>query len=183
MVNLYYDHVIIKHISNKSVIGKGEVMVGCYLLKVEEVQAHENVVTTQRSHQRLGYPSFNKMKCLDNVLNCEKKCISNPCTICPTTKQKRLPSISENNISNTPFELIRCDIWGPYHINFHRVFRYFINIVDDCTRHTWIYLIRNKSEPQTVIRQIFSMIHRQFGTNIKSFRSDNAKELHFTKFF
>ncbi|XP_042756664.1 uncharacterized protein LOC122197199 isoform X1 [Lactuca sativa] len=89
MVNLYHDHAIIKHISNNSVIGNGEVLARLYVLKVEEVQGFASVVTTQRWNQRLGHPSFNKIKCLDNVLNCGNHFTSNLCTVCPIAKQKR----------------------------------------------------------------------------------------------
>lgn len=92
-------------------------------------------------------------------------------------KQKRLPFASTNNIFVNPFELIHYDIWGPYHINSHQGHRFFIKIVDDSTRFTWIYLIRCKSEAQVVIPQIFQMILKQFQIHIKIFRSDNAKEL------
>lgn len=39
---------------------------------------------------------------------------SHKCTICPLAKFKRLPLCSKNNFSPYSFDLIHCDIWGPY---------------------------------------------------------------------
>ena len=183
MVKLFYDYALIQQISNEKVIGMGEVSAGLYLLKNNDKENVVNMVNTERWHKRLGHPSEEKLRCLGEILGCNKSCNNAPCNVCPLAKQKRLPFVSANNISNKPFELIHCDIWGPYHINSHQNHRYFITIVDDCTRYTWTYLIRNKHEALTVIPQFFTMIHRQFEVKIKTFRSDNAKELQFTEFF
>lgn len=56
-------------------------------------------------------------------------------------------------------------------------------MVDDCSRFTWTYLVRQKADAQIVIPKFFQMVQTQFGTNIKGFKSDNEKELAFTEFF
>lgn len=41
------------------------------------------------------------------------------CHACPLAKQKRLRFESHNNVSQNPFDLVHCNIWGPfpvYHI-------------------------------------------------------------------
>ena len=38
------------------------------------------------------------------------------CDICPIAKQKRLPFSASAHVSNHPFELVRCDLWGPFSI-------------------------------------------------------------------
>ena len=62
-------------------------------------------------------------------------------------------------------------------------YRYFITIVDDCTRFTWVYLLKQKSDVAVAIPQFFNMVTTQFNSSIKCFRSDNAKEFAFTEFF
>uniref|UniRef100_A0A2N9GYQ8 Reverse transcriptase Ty1/copia-type domain-containing protein n=1 Tax=Fagus sylvatica TaxID=28930 RepID=A0A2N9GYQ8_FAGSY len=42
------------------------------------------------------------------------------------------------------FDLIHCDIWGPYFLPTHDGFKYFLTIVDDCSRSTWVYLMSSK---------------------------------------
>jgi len=59
----------------------------------------------------------------------------------------------------------------------------FLTLVDDKSRFTWIYLLKNKSDCLFIIPQFFLYVENQFKTNIKRFRSDHAKELAFSDFF
>ena len=52
-----------------------------------------------------------------------------------------------------------------------------------CSRATWVYLLRNKSDAKAIIPQFFALIHTQFEVHIKAFQSDNAPELQFPEFF
>ena len=62
-------------------------------------------------------------------------------------------------------------------------YRYFLTIVDDCTRFTWVYLLKQKSDVVVAIPQFFNMVTTQFNGSIKCFRSDNAEEFASTEFF
>ena len=61
--------------------------------------------------------------------------------------------------------------------------KYFLTIVDDKSRFTWIYLLHAKSDVQRIIPQFFAMILNQFGITIKGVRSDNAKEQNLIDFY
>lgn len=61
---------------------------------------------------------------------------------------------------------------GPYHVETHDGMKYFLTLVDDCTRWTWIFLLRLKSDVSTVLKNFISMVDNQFGKKIKIFRSD-----------
>ena len=61
---------------------------------------------------------------------------TNPCYICPLAKQRWLPFVCNNHVSQHPFDLLHCDIWGPYHVVGHSDHKYFLTLVDDCTRFT-----------------------------------------------
>lgn len=45
-----------------------------------------------------------------------------------------------------PFDLIHFDIWVPLAIKFVHVFSYFLTIVDDFSRYTWVNIMRYKVE-------------------------------------
>lgn len=80
---------------------KGDVRAGLYLLqnKVNEVHAH--IISAERSCQRLGHPSNNKIKLLDKVLACNKTSKASmfyPCFVCPLVKYKRFPFVSAKNM-------------------------------------------------------------------------------------
>lgn len=47
---------------------------------------------------------------------------------------------------------------------------------------TEMFLLKHKSDVSTIIPYFFNMVNTQFNCSIKSFRSDNAKELTLTEF-
>ena len=51
-----------------------------------------------------------------------------------------------------------------------------LSFIDDCTRITWIFLLKQKSNVSIVPQNFCSMIKHQFGVKIKRFRSDNARD-------
>ena len=55
-------------------------------------------------------------------------------------------------------------------------FRYFITFIDDYSRTTWLYLMKNSSELFSHFRAFRAKIHTQFYVYVKNLRSDNAKE-------
>ena len=58
----------------------------------------------------------------------------------------------------------------------HDDFKYFLTIVDDATKSTWVYLMKSKSETRPLLISFYKVIHTHFQTNIKVFRTDNAQE-------
>ena len=91
-------------------------------------------------------------------------------------KQCRLPFRSSSISSVRPFDIIHCDIWGRYKHPSISGAHYFLTIVDDYTRFTWIFLMRHKDEAQSILKHFFSYVFTQFVSHIKIFRSDNGGE-------
>lgn len=48
--------------------------------------------------------------------------------------------------SNVPFEIIHPDLWGPFPSLAFEGYRYYLTLLDECTRHTWIFPLMNKRE-------------------------------------
>lgn len=46
------------------------------------------------------------------------------------------------------FDLLHLDIWGPYSITSVHQHRYFLTIIDDFSRFTWVVLLKGKFEVQ-----------------------------------
>ena len=53
---------------------------------------------------------------------------------------------------------------------------WFVSLIDDYTRVTWIFLLKQKSDVSIVIPDFHSMVQNQFGVQIKSFRTNNARD-------
>ena len=127
-------------------------------------------------HRRLGHPSFNVLKVVFPSLFKNVSIESLHGDICEFAKHKRSSYPRSNTRTFVPFELIHSDIWGPSNISNISGFRWFVSFIDDCTRVTWIYLLKQKSDVSSIFPRFHNMIQTQFGVQIKRFRSDNAKD-------
>ena len=123
-------------------------------------------------HNRLGHAPMKKLKligCIKDDVD-ESVCV---CLTCPMAKFTKLPYNLSESMATEPFNLVHIDIWGPYRVTTRNKHRYFLTLVDDYTRATWVYLLKLKSESLDVVK-MFAKNH--FGKSIKVIRSDNALE-------
>ncbi|KAJ9700985.1 hypothetical protein PVL29_006355 [Vitis rotundifolia] len=97
------------------------------------------------------------------------------CETCELVKYTRVSFPISNKRSFHPFHLIHSDIWGPSTILNVSGAHWFVSLIDDCTRVTWIFLLQ-KFDVSIVIPNFHSMVQNQFGVKIKSFRTDNARD-------
>ena len=106
----------------------------------DSTKAHESY---EVCHKRLGHAPFSKLKCLSQLeLQMEN---NKACVTCPMSKFTRFPYHIRNSKSTSICEMIHMDVWGSYRVPKHKGFRYFLTLVDDCTRTTWVYLLKQKS--------------------------------------
>ena len=146
--------------------------------------AATSVSSSDLWHNRLGHPSASKLQLLKQYVNDVRINKTAPCCdICHFSKQKKLPFSVSTHVSSNPFDLLHCDLWGPFATSAVDGFRFFLTIVDDFTRCTWVYLLKNKSETQVYLPQFASMVLTQFDCKIKTIRSDNGTEFYLKEFF
>jgi hypothetical protein len=134
-------------------------------------------------HCRLGHLSDARLKLLSQQ-NSQISFESNKCCLtCPLAKQHQLAFPISHSISAHPFELVHCDIWGPYSTASLTVAKYFLTIVDDFTRFTWIHLMNNKCQTRSLLCSFFQLVATQFNCKIKCIRNDNGVAFQMTGFF
>lgn len=192
MIQFVGDSCLIQDKSSLQTIGRGEYWHGLYLIDAEytdRIAATTHVSSSMSSaqlwHARLSHPSPKHLDVLKDILHCtfDKHSSIDPCLICPLAKQKRLSFQNNNHLSARVFDLIHCDIWGPYQSYTHAGQRFFLTIVDDYSRFTWVFMMRHKYDALILIPKFFKYVETQFNKHIKQFRSDNAPELSFADFF
>ena len=139
---------------------------------------------TLKWHYRLGHLSDDILRLIHGYKNLHLPSIFSckTCSVCPLAKQKRLPFTCHNHFSDACFDLIHCDIWGPFHTPTYGNHRFFLSIVDDHSRFTWIFLLQSKQQAFVYIKKKFQFVKTQFQKSIKCLRSDNAKEFLLTDF-
>ena len=127
-------------------------------------------------HKRMGHPSAKVVGLLPAVSNGVSEFSNKACDVCLRAKQTRLSfPISENKTKGI-FDMVHCDIWGPYRTPTHSGARYFLTIVDDYSRGVWLYLMSQKSEAPTHLKNFLAMAARQFETHVRVVRSDKGSE-------
>ena len=79
-------------------------------------------------------PSYAKLESLD-------------CESCQFEKHVRssFKSRDKGQIESSSFSLIHFDIWGPSHIATFSGLRYFVTFIDDFSRCTWLFLMKEWS--------------------------------------
>lgn len=81
------------------------------------------------------------------------------CDVCHFAKHKKSPFTLSNTTSKACFELLHVDVWGPFMVKTLGGERYFLTIVDDYSRFTWIHLMRSKSNTQQLIKNFHKFVH------------------------
>lgn len=137
-------------------------------------------------HKRLGHPSMSKVDFLSDVLILPKQKSNKnhePCHVCHLSKQKHLSFTSHRNMCEKLFELIHIDTWGPFSVPTKEGYRFFLEIVDNFSRATWVYLLKHKSDVLQVSPDFITMVETQYNMKVCAVRSDNANERNFTDLY
>ena len=109
-------------------------------------------------HFRLGHLSFSSLralKAIDSSISCKE---FSYCEVCMQAKQKKLPFPLSNKNTSSIIELLHCDLWGPFPVPTINKHVYFLTIVDDFSRMTWIHLLKHKHETKETLRNFIEFI-------------------------
>jgi Reverse transcriptase (RNA-dependent DNA polymerase)/gag-polypeptide of LTR copia-type/Integrase core domain/GAG-pre-integrase domain/Retrotransposon gag protein len=169
---------VFQDLASKRLIGTGEMRNGVYhYIEQEPTVAFSatNSLNKITWHQRLGHTSFD---CLNKISIVSKLDNSIPlfCDVCHRSKQTRNIFPLSINKASSIFDLVHCDIWGGYNTTSNSGAHYFLTIVDDHSRATWVYLMKFKSDAYTYLVSFCAMVRTQFSCNVKQIRTDNGTE-------
>ena len=125
-------------------------------------------------HCRLAHPCLSKLKQTLPWLSLTEFV----CESCQMGKHHRLTYQTRDFIlSSRVFDLIRYEVWGPSRVPSPSGYLYYIVFVDDYTRVSWVYLIKDHRQVLHIVRQFTLEIITQHSTTPKVIRTDNALEL------
>jgi len=135
-------------------------------------------------HSRLGHPSISTLnKLLQQSLlpcTCSLK-INKMCDPCQLAKSKKLPFSDSTRISSHPLELIHSDVWTSPILSLGGC-KYYVLFIDDHSRFTWLYPLRNKSDVLPCFVKFKSLVENLFSCSIKQLQTDNGGEYVSTAF-
>jgi transposase InsO family protein len=99
------------------------------------------------------------------------------CSACQAGKQVGVPHPAKNVLTTTrPLELIHMDIFGPVAYVSIGGNKYGFVIVDDYSRYTWVFFMKDKSKVHEIFKKFATRAQNEFDVKIKRVRSDNGTE-------
>ena len=107
-------------------------------------------------HQRLGHLPFDQLTNVALPSCIDKK--HRVCQVCPMAKLHRQPFFLSTNKANCCFEILHIDIWGPCPYKTYDGVVYFLSIVDDRPRATWVHLMATKSAAFPLVKAFVTML-------------------------
>ncbi|KAH9725329.1 retrovirus-related pol polyprotein from transposon RE1 [Citrus sinensis] len=138
-------------------------------------------------HRRFGHPCEQTlMKIISsckNLSDFNKEKSLSFCTACQYGKNHKLTLKSSQTQTKQPLELIHADLWGPAPIISGKGYRYYLSIVDNHTRYTWIYPLTSKAETAQTFIDFKNQIEKTLNKQIKCLQTDMGREFRpLTKF-
>lgn len=140
-------------------------------------------------HARLGHVGYQMLqqissqRLLDGLPNLKNVQENVICQGCQYGKSHRLPFKNSSNRRSALFELVHTDLMGPTKTPSYSGNHFAMVLVDDHSRYTWIYFLKEKSEALSKFVEFTEAIEKEFGQKIKCLRSDNGGEFMSTDFF
>ena len=99
------------------------------------------------------------------------------CESCQLGKHTRVSFPKRlNNRAKSPFELVHTDVWGPCRTTSTLGFQYFVTFIDDYSRCTWLFLMKNRAKLYSFFHKFYDEILTQFNIFIRVLCSNNARE-------
>ena len=86
-------------------------------------------------------------------------------------KSHQLPYSRSNSESKAPLELIYSDVWGPGPVSVGRQ-KYYVSFIDDFSKFSWIYLLKNKSDVFEKFHLFQQHVERLFDRKILAMQTD-----------
>lgn len=201
-LTLFNDHsCCFQYLVSGKMIGNDELCVGLYLLKsdfssspqcwlasvsnLQNKYVSDNILCFKSNkdndimlhHYRLRHPNFMYLERMFPSLFLNKNAKSFQCDICHLSKHTRTTYLPRPYKSSSHFSMIHSDIWGASRVSSVNEARWFLLFVDDHTRLSWVFLMKEKSETIQLFKQFHVMIQNQFNTNIQIFHSDMQENI------
>ncbi|KAJ4721450.1 Retrovirus-related Pol polyprotein from transposon TNT 1-94 [Melia azedarach] len=133
---------------------------------------------TKLWHMRLGHMSARGMQILSkwDLLCGHKVKDLEFCEYCIFGKLHRSKFPKAIHRTKGTLDYIHSDCWGPSRVESLGGHRYFVSMIDDFSRMTWVFIMKHKSEAFKNFRQWKALVENQTGKKIKRLRTDNGLE-------
>ncbi|PKU64810.1 Retrovirus-related Pol polyprotein from transposon TNT 1-94 [Dendrobium catenatum] len=128
-------------------------------------------------HDWLGHPNQNIIRSIalkNSHLKIDLHKFS--CHICNTSKQHKLVFEHSVNKTSSVLDLIHSDVWGPAPMVSNSGFLYYVIFIDDYSRFTWLFPMKQKSEVFNIFVSFKAQVENLTSHKIKRLRTDGGGE-------
>jgi transposase InsO family protein len=186
--NFTVDNVLISSVDGSNLIFKGFRHENLYLVDFSSNEAKLTTYLFSKAslgwlwHRRLGHVGMRQLNQLSKHdlvrglkdVKFEKNKL---CSSCQVRKQVANTHPYKSQMStHRPLELLHMDLFGPTSFMSIGGNSYCLVIVDDYSRFTWVYFLRDKSNVFETFKSFAILAQNQFDFDIKKVRSDNGSE-------
>ncbi|MCO5613004.1 hypothetical protein L7F22_067277 [Adiantum nelumboides] len=104
------------------------------------------------------------------------------CEACMMGKQHRQPFPQEASRAKAPLELVHTDLCGKMNTTALGGSSYFMTLIDDYSRRTWVYFLKGKDEAFAKFKEWHVLVEKESGNKLKKLRSDRGGEFTSSEF-
>ncbi|KAH9783645.1 hypothetical protein KPL71_009401 [Citrus sinensis] len=133
----------------------------------------KNGHTKEQCFEIIGYPDWWDIR-KKNTKHGSKTAVAESTS---TTDLRKESSVQiTTSVNPVPFMVVHSDVWGPSKVSTIGGARWFVTFIDDCSRMTWIFLMKSKDEVNSLFQRFHKMVTTQFQTQIRVLHTDNGGE-------
>ena len=142
-----------KKIDDAVVIGEQG---GLYKLKghLEQSLIHDTVEPNELYHRRLAHVHYRELPIAFQTKH------AGVCKGCAKGKNTKKTFPSSESKSKGILEIIHFDVCGPMSSNSLSGYAYHVSFIDDFSRKTWIYFMKNKNEVFSKLKEFKALIEK-----------------------
>ena len=134
-------------------------------------------------HRRLGhlgYVNCSRLPAIVDGINTTSAefiaAADDVCGDCLIGRHEREPRVSNRPKATEPLERLYVDLAGPFPVTSIDGERYYLIMVDEATRYTWVEPIKSKGDSEQVLRDIIYGEMKRTGKAVRYIRSDGGGE-------
>ncbi|GJW29030.1 putative ribonuclease H-like domain-containing protein [Tanacetum coccineum] len=137
---------------------------------------------SMHSHRRLGHINFKNINKLvkDNLVRgLPTKHFENDQTYVACLKGKQHRASCKSKLLNPitkPLFMLYMDLFGPTFVSSLMHKKYFLVVIDDYSRFTWVFFLITKDETSEILKSFIKEIENLVDKKVKIIRSDNGTE-------